>query len=86
MAKILRFKSEKDNLKEYLDGFVKYFKKNKIDNIMVCGKNKNTKEVVTGYFNLDNFEKQELVGHIQLDIVDQMIKNNINDYIEFIEY
>lgn len=36
--------------------------------------------VLNGYFNLDFCGKQELVGHIQCDIIDQMIRSNPDRY------
>lgn len=47
--------------------------KSKSDN--AC-KDKNTNEVLTGHFNLDAGDKQELLGHIQIDIIDEYIRNN----------
>jgi putative heme iron utilization protein len=85
MAKIIKFKTQADNIQGYLKEFIKMVKRDKIDNIMICCKDKQHKEMCTGYFNLDMGQKMEMVGHIQADITDEMIRTNINDYVEYID-
>lgn len=85
MAKIIQFKSEAENALDYLKECIKMVKKDKIDNIMICCKDKQHKEMCTGYFNLDIGQKMEMVGHIQADITDAMIRENIDRYIEMVE-
>lgn len=77
MGKIIKFKSKSDNLVEYLEDLIKKVKENKIDNIAVAMKTKKEDAyVMTGYFGLDLCEKQELLSHMQLDIVNEMVYIN----------
>ena len=85
MPKIIKFKSRKELLIDYLEEFKEFIKNNKIDNLMIVCKDKTNKEMCTGYFNLDVGEKMEMLGHIQADITDEMIKENIDRYIEIVE-
>ena len=74
MSKIIKFKGKSDNLVEYLENLIELVKKDKIDNILVACKLPDY--IMTGYLNLDMGEKQELLGHIQVDIIDEMIRIN----------
>lgn len=76
MGKIIEFKSKSDNLIDFIEENIEIFKERKIDNILIACKDKNTNEVLTGHFNLDAGDKQELLGHIQIDIIDEYIRNN----------
>lgn len=76
MAKIISFKSQKDNTQDFLDEIKEEVEKNNIENIMFAAKLKDG-TVMTGYTsNFDWGTKQELLGHIQVDIINQMIKEN----------
>lgn len=79
---IIKFKSNSDNLVDFIDSAKNKAKEDKIDNIIICWKDKKNKEICTGYYNLEAGEKQELLGHIQADIIDNMIRVNIDRYIE----
>ena len=82
---IIRIKSDKEKTLDYITEFRKYVKKNKIDNLMIVCKDKYNKEMATGYCNLDMGQKMEMLGHVQADIIDQMIRENIDRYIEIAE-
>ena len=74
---IIKFKSKTDNILEFIEELKDNVNKYKIDNRMVACKLKDSNHyVITGYKNLTMAEKQELVGHIQIDIIDEMIRNN----------
>lgn len=74
---IIKFKSKTENILEFIEELKDNVNKYKIDNIMVACKLKDSNHyVITGYKNLTMSEKQELVGHIQIDIIDEMIRNN----------
>lgn len=75
MSKIIKFKNKSDDLIEFIENNIKVLKERKIDNIIMTCKDKNTGEILTGNFNLDAGEKQELLGHIQIDIIDDYINN-----------
>jgi len=82
LAKIIHFpqsnaRSPNDFLTETFD----IAKEEEIESIVVSFKLKNG-EVMTGYFNADFGTRQEICGHIQCDIVDQMILANLERYGE----
>ena len=76
MSKIINFNVKTDNVIDFLENLKKDIKERNIDNIVIVCKDKRENEVLTGYVNLDMGEKQELLGHIQADIIDTMIKAN----------
>lgn len=74
---IIKFKSKTDDLLEFVDELKEQIEEYKIDNMIVACKLKDSDHyVITGYKNLTMAEKQELVGHIQIDIIDEMIRKN----------
>ena len=83
--KIIRFKPKTEFLLEFLENMKKEIVELEIDNIMICFKDKKNKQECTGYFNLDNGTRMECVGHIQMDIMDTMVAQNMDKYIEVIE-
>lgn len=77
---VIKFKSKTDSLLEFVDEIKEQIKEYNIDNMIVASKLKDDDHyVITGYKNLTMAEKQELVGHIQVDIIDEMIRKN---YVE----
>ena len=82
MGKIIKLKSNQENVIEFLEDAIVQARKYNVDNVMVAFKLrkehaiKEDAYVMTGYCNLDMCEKQELVGHIQIDIIDDMIRRN----------
>lgn len=77
MSNIIKFKSKSDNVVEFLEDAIDKVKENNIDNAMIAFKLKQEDAyIMTGYCNLSMGEKQELLGHIQVDIVNDMIKQN----------
>lgn len=76
MGKIVKIKTKTDNVNEFLDQVKEFVTENNIDNMMIVCK-LNDKSVSLGYTkNLDWGTKQELLGHIQIDIVKDMINQN----------
>lgn len=74
---VIKFKSKTDSLLEFVDEIKEQIKEYNIDNMIVACKLKDDDHyVITGYKNLTMAEKQELVGHIQVDIIDEMIRKN----------
>ena len=78
MGKIIKLKSKQENVLDFLQDAIEKVKENNIDNVLLKqkGDKQDVPYVMTGYCNLDMMEKQELLGHIQIDIVDDMIKQN----------
>lgn len=76
MGNIIHFKTKTDNIIEFLNNVIEDVKKNNIDKIIVACKDKENQLVLTGYANLNRAEKQELLGHIQVDIIRDMIESN----------
>ena len=76
MAKILNFNKSNENVIKFLEHVIECAKEDKADNVLVAYKTKNEEGepiVMTGYCNLENMDKQELLGHIQVDIIKKMI-------------
>lgn len=82
MAKIVHFKSKKQKAEEWLkDIFAAHADKIKSAVVLI-----NTGEdVVTCYLNADVIEKLNLKQHLEFDILDCFMSQNINRYIEYIE-
>lgn len=79
MAKIIKFKTKKENVKKFLNEVIEEVDNLEIDNMIIASKLKDG-TVITGYTkNLDMGEKQELLGHIQADIINEMIRINYID-------
>lgn len=77
MGKIIRFKSKSDDVEKFLEDALEKAKEYKVDNVMIAFKlRKEDAYIMTGYCNLDMAEKQELISHVQIDIVNDMIKQN----------
>lgn len=83
--KIIRFPNKEEEILEDIQNMKDYVEQNKIDNFLITFKDKNKHEMCSCYFNLDLGEKMEMLGHIQADIMDQMVETNIDKYIEILE-
>ena len=77
MSKVIKFKANQTkNVEEFLDNVKKQVIDEQIDNMMIVFKC-NDGTVCTGYTrNLDWGMKQELVSHMQMNIIDDMIRTN----------
>lgn len=74
---IIKFKSQTDNVVDFLEDTIAKVKEYKADNVLIAIKLKGQEHyVITGYHNLNMSEKQELIGHIQVDVIDEMIHQN----------
>ncbi len=76
MSKIIKFKSKSDIAVEFLEMVIQEVKEGHLDNILIASKDKINKNVLTGYCNLDEGEKHELIGHLQVDVIRDMIDRN----------
>lgn len=80
MGNIINFpKSKATKVDEFLIETFDIAKESDVDSVIVCLKLKNG-EVMTGYFNSDFGARQEMLGHIQCDVIDQMILANLERY------
>lgn len=82
MGKIIHFpdnRPEFKNVTEFLEDTIKVMQEEDAVAILVAAKT-SSGIVVTGYRKCDFCQRQELVGHIQYDIVDQMIRANPERY------
>lgn len=78
MNNIIKFKSKSDNLVDFLEDVIEKVKENNIDNIAIAMRTRKNPDsyVFTGYFGLNLCEKQELLSHMQLDIINEMVQIN----------
>lgn len=88
MGKIIKLKSKQENVIEFLEDAIVQARKYNVDNVLIAFKlNQNSKSdelediphIMTGYCHLDMCEKQELLGHIQVDIINDMIMQNYSN-------
>lgn len=76
MAKIIHFSQPNDvSLKEYIQETKQILEEEGVDNLLIAAKLKDGR-VITGYYHCDFGSRQELLGHIQCDVIDQMIQAN----------
>ena len=83
MAKIIHFPSPKneDTPEEFMLDTIETIKEMEVETIIIAAKNKEG-YWVTGYLNADWATRNEALGHIQADIIDQMILSNLDRYSE----
>lgn len=78
--KILKFKTKSDDVVDFLEEAKNHAVTHGIDNVMILMKLKGEdSHVLAGYCNLNVFEKQELMSHIQVDIMRDYIEANYID-------
>ena len=75
MSKVIKFKNENSSLVKYLEHLIEDVKEYKLDNILIASIDKPDNKVVIGHCNLDIYERQNLISHLQvenvLDIIDE---------------
>lgn len=81
MAKIIRFKTPQDNLVEALEKILELARNGGIENFILAAKLPNG-EVATSWFNADVGTRNELVSHLQLDVVYAVIEANMDQLVE----
>ena len=80
MAKILHFPaSEAQTPLAFMDKARDIIAGEEILSVIIVVKNSSS-EVIAGYYQCDYGTRLELSGHIQCDIIDQMIKANLARY------
>ena len=84
MANIIRFPmpdKEYSSAKDFLQDSADRLEAEGVEAVLIAGKSRDG-QVVTGYYQCSFGVRQELCGHIQCDIIDQMIRANIDRYGE----
>ena len=82
MSEIRQFKSKAQIKKEWIDDvYTKLIEK--AESIMVIADTGDT--FVTGYYETDIHKKIEFKNHLEFDILDQYLAENINKYIKYVE-
>lgn len=83
MAKIIRMPTKDGdyrNAQHFMQHTLEIFETEGVEShIVVAGKNREG-EVITGYYKCGFGDRQEICGHIQCDIIDQMIRANPERY------
>lgn len=80
MPKIIPFpKTDAQSVDAFLRQSIEILLENKVYSLLIAGKCENG-EVITGYYECDFGQRQEICGHIQCDIIDQMIRANPDRY------
>lgn len=79
MSKIIKFKSNTDNVIEFLDELKEETAKNNINSLIIAGKTSNN-EIITGFTrNLNFAESQELISNLQSNLTMRMIDYRLFD-------
>lgn len=79
MSKIIKFKSNTDNVIEFLDELKEETVKNNINSLIIAGKTSNN-EIITGFTrNLNFAESQELISNLQSNLTMRMIDYRLFD-------
>jgi len=85
MAKIIHFpipeKDTHEDPEKFMLNTLDVIKEQEAETIIIAAKNKEG-YWVTGYLNADWATRNEALGHIQADIIDQMILSNLDKYSE----
>ena len=82
MANIIRFPMPGDeyaNMPAFMQDSINILLEQGAESVLIAGKTKDG-QVITGYYKCDFGLRQELCGHIQCDIIDQMIRSNPERY------
>lgn len=83
MGKIIHFESRATQLENWVNDCFNTIKDKDYNKALIIARNPQG-DFVSGYFNMDLSDKNEAVGHIQADIMDSFLKENINNYIGYI--
>ena len=83
MAKIVKFKTSQDDLVEALEYILERAREGEIRSFAFAAKCTDG-NIATSYGNADVGTKNELLGHIQADIMYDIMKANIDQLIEYV--
>ena len=88
--KIIRLSDKKESLVNFLKDVLEMAENGEIEKIMIASfKTKKdddflVPEVLTGYYDLEHFERQYLLSSLQMDLAYSVVKSNIDELIEII--
>ena len=81
MAKIIRLKTPQDTAVESLAEVLEMAKRGELINYILAAKRPDG-EVVTSWANADVVERNELVSHLQIDVVYSVIEAHMDRLVE----
>jgi hypothetical protein len=81
MAKVIRLKTPQDNVVENLERILEMAKKGEITGFVLAAKCPNG-EVATSWANTDVGERNELVSHLQIDVMYAVVEANMDRLVE----
>jgi hypothetical protein len=74
MSKIVPFRTHTDNVLEFLDEVKEGIEENKIENVLIGCKSSDGDVMVGFTKNLDYGEMQEIISHLQTNLILRMLK------------
>ena len=75
--KVVEFKTKpQSTIDDLFTNMRKEIANKQIDNVMIMCKDKNSREVIIGNYNLSVCDKIELQSHLQIHIMDKFIQEN----------
>lgn len=98
LSKIIHLEDKKQSLVNYIKKILEMAEKGEIKKIMFASFIKKdlleaeikndclVHEIITGYYNLSQLERQYLIAGLQTDLNFSIVKSNVDDLIEIIEY
>lgn len=81
MAKIIKLKTTQDNMVESLEYILEQAKQGNIESFAFSAQLTDG-NIATSYFNADVGTKQALIGHMQADVMYQIVEANVDRLIE----
>jgi len=82
MGKVIKLNEDFITVAEFLDSCVETAKTEQAESVMFAYKRGN--QWVTGYYNSDFATRQEGVANMQVDLIDSMIRANMDRYVEYV--
>lgn len=81
MAKIVKFPLNTNNFEDFLQESFRYLLEIGAYNCVLAAKCKDG-TVLTSYYNCDFGDRQELIGHLQYDIIHHVVKLALEEVID----
>ena len=76
MGKIIKLKTNTDNVLDFLESIKKAVEEDKVKNMIIIGKCENGRTIIGNTRGLSWCEKIELKSHLETNIINDMIKEN----------
>lgn len=83
MSNIVRFKTPQDNTIEAIEYILEQAKQGNIDSFAFAAQLTDG-NVATSYAHADVGTKQKLIGHLQADVMYQVIQTNMDRLVEYV--